>query len=1038
MYGYLDETDLNINNDIITRKEFQLLKPTEAEQKIIPRFLIQDAAEKGNYLDLQAHQLFVRNYLNPNTKYSRLLIKWETGIGKTTGALSIALNFIRYYQKQEEYISKELSIGSVFIIGFTQQIFRNELFKFPEFGFISREELNKLNKIKKNVYSGSLQDIENLKRFNTMLKKRLQSRRGNGFFKFIGYKELTNHLFISKQSLNLHTLTDDELTKLIDEKKITINKELLEMFSNSLLICDEVHNIYNSHEKNNWGTAIQTILNYHKSCRAVFLSATPLNNSPTEVIDLLNLLLPRQYYPVLEKKDFFNDSGIIESKNHELSNFFIGRISFIRNQNPQYMATKFFVGESIPGIDYLKFIRCPMSDFHLRTYKKAIAENNIGQDGYYLLDFVLPDPDNKTPFDTTGMFKSKEIRDKLNSSTPQWKNKVGLSYDYKKDLITGPLLKNKLSIISNKYDKMLSLVLENIKKQKGKMFIYHNNIHTSGTLFIQEIFSQNGIIGEFDNSNDTTVCAICGAIRKAHLKEQLINIKETTEHFYEPARFVIIHSNLDKKQINQSLEKFNNVNNTDGSKFMILIGSRIIKESHSISAVRHIMIMSRPDNISALIQIIGRAVRLNSHKNLPYTHRNVSIRIFTSSIKKELSYEEKKYNEKIETYKIIQTIEKMMHESAIDAYFNYDDIWKKTDEKFELSILPYKKPSSKTFSLDELNLSTFNAYYAKFEVDYITYIIKRLFIEYSVSWKYKDLFAAVQSSPFRVEINTKLISEDLFNIALNNLIYNSSLYYREPVIQKINDTLVDNLLDKVRNPDDKIIMVQNDVQFIITHVGELYIMAPIINNEIVYGAEMLYRNAYVPKPSLLDITEYLKYDMDTNYHNKKIRFINKWRLVSINHLELAICDFGIKFHQQFIEEIIEYIFNTWTSSVSKKYEYHDFYIKMIYYYDLQKLIAWAHTVNNKISKKYSDYIIPVTTKINDKALEKSLGLDAKESSGLINLLVSSINKNDPYWMSTGMLKDYENKLTIINALFDGVYKKTKAVKKINVSAVLFA
>jgi hypothetical protein len=44
-------------------------------------------------------------------------------------------------------------------------------------------------------------------------------------------------------------------------------------------------------EKNNWGLALQIILNYHDSCRALFLSATPLNNSSTEVIDLLNLLL---------------------------------------------------------------------------------------------------------------------------------------------------------------------------------------------------------------------------------------------------------------------------------------------------------------------------------------------------------------------------------------------------------------------------------------------------------------------------------------------------------------------------------------------------------------------------------------------------------------------------------------------------------------------------------------------------------------------------------------------------------------------------
>jgi hypothetical protein len=43
----------------------------------------------------------------------------------------------------------------------------------------------------------------------------------------------------------------------------------------------------------------------------MFLSATPLNNSPSEVIDLLNLLLPHHdnMYPMLNKQDFFENDN---------------------------------------------------------------------------------------------------------------------------------------------------------------------------------------------------------------------------------------------------------------------------------------------------------------------------------------------------------------------------------------------------------------------------------------------------------------------------------------------------------------------------------------------------------------------------------------------------------------------------------------------------------------------------------------------------------------------------------------------------------
>lgn len=157
--SYLDETDPNINKDILFRKEYQLfkndimaikfkseLKENDEKKNIIPKFLVKDNIQQGDYLELHSYQLFIRNYFNPNTRYSRLLMKWETGLGKTVGALSIALNFINYYQKEEESI--EGSFGSVYIIGFTQHIFKNELLKYPEFGFISDIELEQLKKLK--------------------------------------------------------------------------------------------------------------------------------------------------------------------------------------------------------------------------------------------------------------------------------------------------------------------------------------------------------------------------------------------------------------------------------------------------------------------------------------------------------------------------------------------------------------------------------------------------------------------------------------------------------------------------------------------------------------------------------------------------------------------------------------------------------------------------------------------------------------------------------------------------------------------------
>jgi Helicase conserved C-terminal domain/Type III restriction enzyme, res subunit len=1021
--SYLRETDKNINEDLVSRKEFLLfkksvevakfqdkLKEEDERLNIIPKFIIEKS-----YLELKSYQMLVRNYMNPNTPYSRLLLNLATGSGKTVGSIAIAMNFIQKYQHND--------MGSVFIVGFTQTIFINELLKYPEFGFISRDELNTLALLKKRSYTGNIRDIEQLQRFYTSIKKRLYNRKDNGFFKFIGYKELANHLFFYNRDENesegdeemrieLSSMSQEELKKNIDEKKITINKKILDEFSSSLIICDEIHNTYNTTEKNNWGLALQIILNYHDSCRALFLSATPLNNSSTEIIDLLNLLLPRKYYPNLDKKDFFikkeNDYIFKESKKEEIISYLRGRVSFIQNKNTQFIATKSFKGESIKDISFLKFVRCTMSKFHYETYKNT---DEISQDSVYLADLVLPDPEVKNPYKFDGIYKPNDVKFKLESSSVKWKADYGISYNSIDETISGSILQLKnLENISSKYYHMVNALIQNINNKGGKTFIYHNYIHNTGTLLIQEILLQNNIIGEFDNSLENTLCCVCGNKRKNHSAKQLDPLLgNDVSHFYYPVRFAIVHSNLEKNIINRSLEKFNHVNNVDGYKIMILIGSKLIKESHSINSVRNIYIMSKPDNISTLIQVIGRAIRLGSHKLLPLKQRHVDISIFVSSLPhKGLSYEELKYKEKIESFKQIQKLEKIMHENAIDAYFNYDIIWPDTKEKTNLDILPY---SMNKISHTELNLSTFNAYYAKDEVDYCIYLIKRLFIEVSSVWTYKDLFNAVKLPPFPVELNTTMISHDLFNIGLNNLLY-------------INNSIdVDNLediVDKLHNPDDKII-IHGDIKYVITHVDNIYCMVPIYYNEPFVNPEITFRNISLPAVKLIDIGHFLQNDSSKNYTNKKLQFISRWKFTNLIDLEQSLHDFGIKFHIMFIEEIIAYMFNIWTSDQKKK-ENHLFYLKMLYFYDLHNLIAWAHLLDKTLEKKYSKYVTQVSVKPIDSSINFKENIEN-------NILISSLNRNKE-WASSGIIKEFENSILESEKLFDKVYKKSNTIKKV--------
>ena len=302
--AYVTPDDENLLEDIAARLEFRMLTPVKDIapfwQDAVPISMTTNMITKGERLSFHSYQLFVQEFMNPNTQYKRLLLNHGTGMGKTLSASGIALKFIDYY-RQMEAMSAEQDVpfgGSVFVVGFAEAVFHRDLMRFPELKFITLDERIQLNELRAQAFrTGSKQIAERIKDLETKIKRRFNNRQNNGFFTFIGYRAFFNRLFVPAATTSGHKgnlgrmelgkLSEEEILKLIREKKIIVNKAMLARMENSLLICDEVHKIYNTIEKNNWGVAIQYVLDHVPSVRALFLSATPINNSPAEIIDLM-------------------------------------------------------------------------------------------------------------------------------------------------------------------------------------------------------------------------------------------------------------------------------------------------------------------------------------------------------------------------------------------------------------------------------------------------------------------------------------------------------------------------------------------------------------------------------------------------------------------------------------------------------------------------------------------------------------------------------------------------------------------------------
>jgi len=1074
----------NVKNlqNVLARKEFSQLKLNKSYlvDNVANENVLEEEIRDGGNLRILSQQHFVRNWLSPNTPFLRLLMKHSTGTGKTIGSLGIAMEFMKHYRQMAVFSD---TTPSIFIIGFSKHVFTKEILRHPEFGFISHEEMQEYQKLKKLANIGTQTDKDVLSEFESRIRKRLSNKQIGGFFKFYGYKEFFNRLFIfSENTLDKSKMTEDEIVEGLKDGWITLNFDLIKSLANSLVICDEIHNVYNSVEINNYGIALQMILDLYDSADVVMektipidddilhilknsyikfvaMSATPINNSSTELIDLLNLLIPLSHLPgrkKLTKEQFFIDtrqlrSGALE----EIKNLVRGYVSFFRDDNPKYYPTHIMEGKSIPlppkiqrsdakergkksfspvytKIPYLNFIRCKMSPLHWKTYKEVYT-GTLPPDGQSLIDMVLPNPEGKI-----GLFRTKEIVHTLKTVSRKWKekNKIDIvrqsigSTDA--DIITGEFMNIKeIGKYSAKYAQLMKDALENIYDDGGKVLVIHQNVKMSGVLFIQEMFRRNGILDEFSNPVDNTICVRCGKTMGKHstkggffeVDTEDAPVGSAEAHDFTPTRSIILYGDVDKHVLDTSLEKFNNADNLMGYRYKFCIGSKIIREAYDFKAIQHEWIVSSPNNISGLEQLYGRAIRNGSHMLLPPERQTVHSRIYVSSVPdgSDLSYEEKRYYEKLKDYIVIQQINKIFNENAIDSIIHRNIIFPPTSEltsKSEPSLgMLYFPPNVDEKSFHVENATTTEIFHSDNEIQQILFIIKRLFIEQSPAWKYDDLWNMVQQPPFEVYVNPSTFSEENFVIALESLVYSLETHVDvyTPDTLEMSSRDIDRLFD---NLDKRII--KNGVECQIIYKNGYYILFPndnIFNNKSYISEEYkkdlsrMKKTTHLGLPitetvgypeidldgwfrysdriekTVFNISKYLK-TSNVSYNNMKYKFFNRFKNTPVYKLPVTVEVYGLDFHSHLIEDAVSYVFSVLTHPSFEHSEFHDFYFKMLYFYDKLDMILFA----DHMEDKYKDYItksklkVPVVGKNNKYEFVKE---DNKYNAFLMSSLIKA-------------------------------------------------
>jgi hypothetical protein len=557
--------------DVGRRKEFRAFAPWKAapasevaEAVQLPAFYCSgrqacDSVPSLPGLRLHGGQEFVANFADPDTPYTRLLLNWRTGAGKSIAVAAIASEYATLSRARLAALPG-VPGPRVVVVGFSGNIIRDELLRHPEFGFVSRSELAELTRLRLLALAApsGAPEAKQYSGFLGGLRRRITDPARGGFYKFFGYKEFANKLFtVTKRGLArgfrvqslfrrrvahpdaksarsarrkplplqsdgaaapagalLETIpvgaeegeaaeegddelapdrnspaeltSDDFLARIadaVDEGLVKVSAEIVDLLRGGLMVCDEIHNTYNMQEANNYGVALQYVLDALSSehdagkgpgVRALFLTATVTSGAAAEVVDLLNLLLPPgqrprvgNARPRLRRSDFFKTEGADENGRggrlvpvpgaiERIGSLSAGRVSYLFPQSDaaadrqdrqdgnaaREYPTREFEGTTLVGpygeIPYLRFTECAMSEFQARTVAAAVAPEDgkvlnagsVPAGGQALYEMVFPNPelgpDAACGPDGTGLFLSDAVVPKLRAAPQPWRQTAGV------------------------------------------------------------------------------------------------------------------------------------------------------------------------------------------------------------------------------------------------------------------------------------------------------------------------------------------------------------------------------------------------------------------------------------------------------------------------------------------------------------------------------------------------------------------------------------------------------------------------------------
>jgi len=383
-----------------------------------------------------------------------------------------------------------------------------------------------------------------------------------------------------------------------------INKGLINL-ENTLLIIDEIQNMVSI--SGSFYKSLLEIINIPVLLtKIILLSATPMFDTPMEIALTLNLLKPKITFPIGD-----NFEGTFLTK---FGNYYEARnVDLFKEMSKNLIS--YYSGDlpiSYPKMIF-KTITCEMSNYQFSIYTIA---------------------------------RKKENKIKKNFKA---------SMNFPKTFLLGSRIVSNIAFPNglSGNDGYISLNngLSNIKEYSIKFYkIYQKILESHGPIFVYSTFLNSGGLKSFIY----------------YLEYE--GYKNFEKHGIGEKRFAIYSGDESLEKRDKIKLFYNQKENKSGNIIKILLGSPSTKEGISLFRVNQVHVLEPHWNLSRIKQIIGRAIRFCSHKDLPENERYVNVYLYLAthtSLKQ--SIDEYIWSLAKKKYKLIKIFENALKEVAIDC-----------------------------------------------------------------------------------------------------------------------------------------------------------------------------------------------------------------------------------------------------------------------------------------------------------------------------------------------------------------------------------